>query len=254
MSRQSQNDFPESGKYYWKSLDGMTNTPEFRSWVEREFPEGASMLDGVQRRGFMKVMAASFSLAGLGMTGCRRPEHTILPYGKSPEELIPGIPNFYSTSMPTSQGFNPLIVESHEGRPTKVEGNPSYIPFRGGTDIYAQASVLDIYDPDRARGSFRKEVAQNGSSSSTRWRKVSSAESLEEISKWPKNKKLAFLSDSSFSLARKKLKDSALEKGIQWFEYDAIDFRKPEKDLASAFGLDENLRPVPDFNKCSRGV
>ena len=252
MSRQSQNDFPESGKYYWKSLDGMTNTPEFRSWVEREFPEGASMLDGVQRRGFMKVMAASFSLAGLGMTGCRRPEHTILPYGKSPEELIPGIPNFYSTSMPTSQGFNPLIVESHEGRPTKVEGNPSYIPFRGGTDIYAQASVLDIYDPDRARGSFRKEVAQNGSSSSTRWRKVSSAESLEEISKWPKNKKLAFLSDSSFSLARKKLKDSALEKGIQWFEYDAIDFRKPEKDLASAFGLDENLRPVPDFNKCSR--
>jgi len=70
-----------NGKRYWKSLDDLANTPSFKSWVEREFPEGASMLDGVQRRGFMKLMAASFGLAGLGMTGCRRPEHTILPYG-----------------------------------------------------------------------------------------------------------------------------------------------------------------------------
>ena len=84
------------GKQYWKSLDDLADTPGFRSWVEREFPEGASLIDGVQRRGFLKVMAASFGLAGLGMTGCRRPEHAILPHGKSPEELIPGIPAFLS--------------------------------------------------------------------------------------------------------------------------------------------------------------
>ena len=122
---------PAVGKEYWKSLDGLADTPGFRSWVEHEFPAGASMLEGVERRGFMKVMAASFGLAGLGMTGCRRPEHAILPYGKSPEELIPGVPNYYATSMPTPQGSIPLVVESHSGRPTKIEGNPSYLDLEG---------------------------------------------------------------------------------------------------------------------------
>ena len=69
------------GKEYWKSLDSLAETPGFEDWVAREFPEGASMLDGVQRRSFVKLMAASFGLAGLGMSGCRRPEHVILPYG-----------------------------------------------------------------------------------------------------------------------------------------------------------------------------
>ena len=89
MIKQIEDENLSSGKRYWKSLDDLAETPGFKTWVEREFPEGASMLEGVQRRGFMKLMAASFGLAGLGMTGCRRPEHTILPYGKSPEELIP---------------------------------------------------------------------------------------------------------------------------------------------------------------------
>ena len=107
------------GKEYWKSLDSLAETPGFEDWVSREFPEGASMLDGVQRRSFVKLMAASFGLAGLGMTGCRRPEHVILPYGKSPEELIPGVPAYYATSQPSSRGYIPLIVESHQGRPNQ---------------------------------------------------------------------------------------------------------------------------------------
>ena len=108
--KQIKNELDSTGKRYWKSLDNLADTPGFKSWVELEFPEGASMLEGVQRRGFMKLMAASFGLAGLGMTGCRRPEHTIMPYGKSPEELIPGVPNFYATSMPSPHGNIPLIV------------------------------------------------------------------------------------------------------------------------------------------------
>ena len=111
-------------------------------------------------------MAASFGLAGLGMAGCRRPEHTILPYGKSPEELIPGIPSFYATSRPTPFGFAPLIAESHQGRPTKIEGNPSFTKSGGSTDIYSQASVLDLYDPDRAKGSFTRETLRQGKDSS----------------------------------------------------------------------------------------
>ena len=75
-------------------MDSLSESPAFQEWVGKEFPEGAQLLDEVGRRGFIKVMAASFGLAGLGMTGCRRPEHTILPYGKSPEELIPECPIF----------------------------------------------------------------------------------------------------------------------------------------------------------------
>ena len=152
MIRENTNSKEIQGKQYWKSLDDLADTPGFRSWVNQEFPEGASFINGVERRGFMKVMAASFGLAGLGMTGCRRPEHAILPHGKSPEELIPGIPAFYSSARPTSAGFIPIIVESHDGRPTKIEGNPSFTPSGGSTDIYTQASVLDLNDPARARG------------------------------------------------------------------------------------------------------
>ncbi len=240
------------GRHYWKSLDGLAETPGFRSWIEKEFPDGASMLDGVQRRGFMKMMAASFGLAGLGMTSCRRPEHAILPYGQSPEELVPGIPSFYSTSMPTSKGFNPLIVESHEGRPTKIEGNPSYLPFGGGTDIYAQASVLEIYDPDRSRGSFKKDSKKTQGSTLMRWKKKPTDTLLLEVSKWAKEKKMAVLSDSSFSVVVNKIKDDYLTQGIKWFEYDPIDFLKPEKSLASALKADNSLRSIPNFNKCKR--
>ena len=85
-----------SGPRYWKSLDDLAETPAFKDWVEREFPAGASEMEGVNRRQFMKVMAASFGLAGLGMTGCRRPEHVILPYSKQPENVIPGVPIYLS--------------------------------------------------------------------------------------------------------------------------------------------------------------
>ena len=182
MIRENSNLEEIQGKQYWKSLDDLADTPGFRSWVEREFPEGASLIDGVQRRGFLKVMAASFGLAGLGMTGCRRPEHAILPHGKSPEELIPGIPAFYSSSRPTSGGFIPVIVESHEGRPTKIEGNPSFKSGGGSTDIYTQASILDLYDPDRAKGCFSNQSEDKGEESSTRWKKIPSSDIQEKLS------------------------------------------------------------------------
>ncbi|MEC7280839.1 MAG: TAT-variant-translocated molybdopterin oxidoreductase, partial [Verrucomicrobiota bacterium] len=143
-----------SGPRYWKSLDDLAETPAFKDWVEREFPAGASEMEGVSRRQFMKVMAASFGLAGLGMTGCRRPEHVILPYSKQPENVIPGVPIYFSTSQPSARDSIPLIVETHSGRPTKVEGNPSYVPYGGATTLYAQASILDLYDPDRATRSI----------------------------------------------------------------------------------------------------
>src|SRR6266487_5628897 len=92
---------PETGPKYWRSLDQLADTPEFRQWVEREFPSGASELaDPVTRRHFVKIMSASFMLAGLGVTGCRRPEEKILPFGKAAENFIHGVPQYYATAMP----------------------------------------------------------------------------------------------------------------------------------------------------------
>jgi molybdopterin-containing oxidoreductase family iron-sulfur binding subunit len=145
---------PEGGRKYWRSLDQLAETPEFRQWLEREFPDGASeFVDPVSRRNFVKLMSASFVLGGFGMigTGCRRPEEKILPFGKAPENYIHGVPQLYATAMPTRGGAVPLLVRSNDGHPTKIEGNPEHPASLGATDAFAQASVLTLYDPDRSQ-------------------------------------------------------------------------------------------------------
>ena len=110
---------------YWRSLAQIEDRPEFRAALEREFPEGASELpEGVTRREMMMLLGASLSLAGLA--GCRRPVEEIVPYVTAPEEIVPGIPRYYATTMPFGRSAYGLIVESHEGRPTKIEGNPAH--------------------------------------------------------------------------------------------------------------------------------
>src|SRR5215469_16298762 len=92
---------PQTGRQYWRSLDHLADTPEFQQWIEREFPEGASeWSDPVSRRHFVKIMSASFLLAGLGMagSGCRRPEQKILPFSKMPENYVHGVPQYYATA------------------------------------------------------------------------------------------------------------------------------------------------------------
>jgi MoCo/4Fe-4S cofactor protein with predicted Tat translocation signal len=143
---------PATGRRYWRGLEELAETPEFKDWLEREFPEGAAELktDGVSRRNFMRLMGGSLALAGVGLTSCRRPETYIVPYTKSVEWLIPGKAVLYTTSMPRRLGGMPIIVTTFEGRPTKLEGNPLVPGYNGGTDLFAQASILNLYDPDRA--------------------------------------------------------------------------------------------------------
>ena len=99
-----------TGRKYWRSLDDLASTPGFKAQVEREFPAGSDNLDGVDRRHFMKIMAASFALGGVGLAGCRRPEKYILPYGKSVEGVIPGLPLYYATAMPLRKWALPLLA------------------------------------------------------------------------------------------------------------------------------------------------
>ncbi len=138
------------GRDYWRSLEELAGTEEFEIMLQREFPEQASeWSDGVSRRNFLKLMGASLAFGGL--TNCTiQPEEKIVPWVRAPENLIPGKPLYYATAMPLSGVGTGILVESHMGRPTKIEGNPEHPAGLGGTDAITQASILDLYDPDRA--------------------------------------------------------------------------------------------------------
>lgn len=151
-------DLPEMagrpGTKLWRSVDEIAGTPGFRDFLQREFPAGASELLDTSRRDFVKLMGASLALAGAAtIPGCRRPDHLILPYSRTvPEEVIPGKPLYYATSFPLpGGGAEGLVVETHEGRPTKIEGNPLHPTSQGRTSLYAQACILGLYDPDRLK-------------------------------------------------------------------------------------------------------
>ena len=143
------------GRDYWRSLDDLAATPEFQDLLEREFPRQAvgwsDDEDPVEgRRNFLKLMGASLALAG--MTACtRQPTEHIMPYVRQPEDLIPGRPLFFATAATLNGVANGVLVESHEGRPTKMEGNPEHPATLGACDAFSQAAVLQLYDPDRSQ-------------------------------------------------------------------------------------------------------
>ena len=148
-----------SGKQYWRTLEELAEDPHFEELLHREFPRQASEWDeSVDRRDFLKLMAASLAFAGLA--GCKSNETAnIAPYVKQPSGLVLGKPLYFATAMPMGADAIGVIVESHEGRPTKIEGNPDHPSSHGATDAITQASILDLYDPDRAATtSFAGEI------------------------------------------------------------------------------------------------
>ncbi len=141
---------------FWRSPAHLRQDPAFVAQAQHEFMPGASDKPShASRRQFLQLMGASMAMAGL--TACRRPVETILPFARKPINQIPGIPLFYATAMPLLGSVRPLLVESHDGRPTKIEGNTDHPYNRGGSGVFAQASVLNLYDPDRSR-----QVLRNG--------------------------------------------------------------------------------------------
>ena len=139
-----------SGRQYWRSLDEIKDTPEFRQFLEREFPQGAEEMGNEwSRRSFITLMGASVALAGLA--GCRRPVEKIVPYVTQPEEITLGKPNYYATTMPLGLSAYGLLVTTREGRPVKVHGNPDHPSSLGSSNIFTETSILGLYDPDRSR-------------------------------------------------------------------------------------------------------
>ena len=235
-----------TGRRYWRSLDDLADTPEFKGWLHREFPQGASeMVDGQNRRQFLKIMSASFALAGLGLAGagCRRPEEKLEPFGQQPADYVYGEPQYFATAMPTRTGAIPLVVKSYEGRPIKIEGNALFPGGNGGTDRYAQASILDLYDPDRARHfkhdgkTVSREVA------------LSFLDDLSKKFAANSGEGLAFLAESSTSPSRAVLQAIIKQQfpKSQWFTYDAIDSGIHQRAATQAFG--QPVKPVFNFDK-----
>lgn len=161
-----------SGREFWRGMDELAETGQFKEFLEKEFPrEASSWGEEFSRRDFLKVMGASLALGGL--TGCvKQPEEKIVPYVKAPEDLVPGKPRYYATAFTMGGYAMGVLAKSHMGRPTGIEGNPDHPASSGATDAYATASLLDLYDPDRSQ-----TVLRNGEPSS--WEKFFEAARLQ---------------------------------------------------------------------------
>src|SRR5262249_38722380 len=154
----------KTGKEYWRSMEELAETPEFQSYLQREFPENASEWnDPKGRRNFLKLMGASLALAGISTACTVQPDEKLIPYTRIPENMIPGKALFFATAMPLSGAVSGLLVESHEGRPTKIEGNPDHPNNHGSAGVWEQASVLNLYDPDRLQAVSHIGVISNWS-------------------------------------------------------------------------------------------
>jgi MoCo/4Fe-4S cofactor protein with predicted Tat translocation signal len=141
----------KTGRRFWKNLDELAETPAFHELMREEFPRQATeWVDSVSRRGFLKVMGASLTLAGLA--GCtKQPDEAIFPYIRQPEDLILGKPMYFATAYPFPTGAIPVLVKSDSFRPIKLEGNPEHPVSKGKSDAFTQATLLDLYDPDRSQ-------------------------------------------------------------------------------------------------------
>ncbi|NDC79995.1 MAG: 4Fe-4S dicluster domain-containing protein [Verrucomicrobia bacterium] len=232
---------PANGRTYWRSLGEYARTPDFEEWLHREFPAGAAEWDNdpLSRRSFLRLMGASLALAGLGLSGCRRPEAHLVPFTQTPEWVISGKNMSFATAQPRRRGAVPLLATTFDGRPTKMEGNPLHPASQGASDNHAQASVLDLYDPAR-----RRHLTRSG-------KKAEVSELEAEINRIRAEAagnggaSLAILADETLSPTRERLRAELLRQFPQctWAVYEPL---APGRDLeaaAAAFGTGTEVRP-----------
>lgn len=230
------------GKQYWRSLDQLAGTNETRSFLENEFPEGTlDLSDGVSRRRFLSLMGASLALAGLA--GCRRPIEKIIPYVTAPEDIIPGIPIHYASAMPVGLETYGILVENHEGRPTKLDGNRLHPESLGKANTFVQAAILDLYDPDRAKDVRHLQEAVDFQTFVTAW------ESLKAGYDANLGEGLAILSEefSSPTLARLKKEFSQAYPKARWVAFEPVSNESIHAGIALATG--SSLQPVYHLDK-----
>ena len=232
----------------WRSLDELASAPDFVEKLEREFPQGASEWHGgeLSRRNFLQLMGGSMALAGIGLTGCRRPEAYLVPFTNGVEWTIPGKFLYYATSMPRRNGAMPLIATTSDGRPTKLEGNPLHPISNGSTDTFAQASILDLYDPNRS-----KEIKSAGAKTDA----AALGAKLDEIAAAAAangGQGLAFIVERNASPTRDRLLAQLRQKypNLLWAEYEPLGANETDAAVAACFG--PNVAVTPDFSRADK--
>lgn len=143
---------PTAAPAYWRSLEHLVGSPALREQLASEFPGLCDAIEKYDRRSFLRLLGASLALAGIGSAGCRRwPVEEIRPYTSRPAGTTPGVPEFYATLFEHDGIATGILAKSFDGRPIKIEGNPDHPSSLGAACAFAQASILDLYDPDRSR-------------------------------------------------------------------------------------------------------
>jgi molybdopterin-containing oxidoreductase family iron-sulfur binding subunit len=230
------------GRKYWRGLEDAADTPEFRDWLEKEFPTDASRLLASSRRTFLKLMGASVALAGAAtLPGCRRPDHKIHSYSRSvPEDVVPGKSEYYATSLCLPGGaVEGILCETHEGRPTKVEGNPLHPGSNGKSSAWAQASILCLYDPDRLKDPTCTGVADQSDDTPRSWLDFSeSAKRIFDPLRERRGSGLAFIVDKKRSATREAMKARVMKMypGATWVAWDPVQSDEAVKGSVVAFG------------------
>src|SRR3989440_2709446 len=241
-----------TAKQYWRSLEELADSPIFEEFVSREFPHAAEEWnDPVERRTFLKLMGASLALAGL--SGCViQPPEKVIPYVKQPEEEVPGKGLFFATAYSLSGIATPLLVRSNEGRPTKVEGNPDHPSNAGSTatDIFSQASILTLYDPDRSQTPLYRGDTRAWTSFVAEIRGLIEKEG--DGLKAKKGAGLRFLTETitSPSLAAQMKQILTDFPEAKWHQYEPVNRDNARAGAVMAFGQDVNT--TYDFSKADR--
>jgi len=233
----------DNGVKYWRSLDQLAETPEFKKILDNEFPENPPGIAGgaLSRRKFLALMGASIAFAGLA--GCQRPVEKIVPYVKAPENITPGNSLFYASAMPFGLSAYGIVVESRVGRPTKIEGNINHRLTKGKSGALIQASILNLYDPDRS-GALRNK-AQEASWSEF----VSFYQELQKTFIESQGRGLAILSSSfaSPTLFRLYEEFTAAFPEAQWAVYEPVSDENIYDGIKAISG--QNIYPVYDYSK-----
>ncbi len=233
-----------TGPTYWRSLDELEQTPEFRAAVKREFPDDEwDRLPPATRRQFVKVMGASMALAGL--TACRWPKEEIVPFARRPDGRVPGVPQNFATAMELGGAALGMVVTSYDGRPVKAEGNPLHPDSLGALSAIAQAEVLQLYDPDRSR---RLVLRDGGGQFVKKWRDFE-AVAADRVAGGGAG--VAVLAGASSSPTRSRLRDALLASlpEIRWFEYEAVSRDTEREGLRLVFGA--RLRSHLHLDRCA---
>ena len=255
LALQDGEDVRSPGKSYWRSLEELADAPEFREFVEREYPQHAEEWnDPVERRTFLKLMGASLALAGL--SGCVfQPPEKIVPNIRQPEDMVPGKALFYATASSLGGIATPLLARSNEGRPTKLEGNPDHPNSRNGepndrgssaTDIFSQASVLSLYDPDRSQIPVYREESRTWSTF------VGEIRTALDEQRPKQGAGLRFLTETITSPTLAAQLKAILTEFPQakWHQYEPVNNDNARAGAVMAFG--QPVSTIYDFSKADR--